>query len=233
MTVTLPTAAFRTAWEMLDLGEPHPIVGAPHVWADVEARRELHVATMDLLTDLGLAHNRLPSPRWRATLQVIGQAEREYYAWSGLREGTRRAALVAQREQDAVLVRVLDDGTTEIRPVPPARLATTLFDTLPDAPAAAIKAVSVPPPSDDAPDPFAEEGQEQLTAVLSRPQEAVHQLYVARREGGRRTSGGPITAVDLDLGRVLTYVTVDGSVELVPGSPRAVVKILNDTWAAL
>ncbi|MFF0144693.1 ESX secretion-associated protein EspG [Amycolatopsis sulphurea] len=234
--VMLPAPALGIAWDMLDLGPPHRIFGSARFWADAGARRELHAATIDLLTEFGLADRGTPTPGWRATLQLIAYAEAEYYAWSGWADGTRQAALVAQRAQNAVLVLVReeDGGTVEIRPIPPHRLAIALLDTLPPLPGATVRRVSVTSPSETAPDLFDErDSHEYLTAVLNLPQEAVHQLYVARRAHGRRLSGGPITALDLETGRALTYPTADGRVELIPGDPRAIVKILNDAIEAL
>ncbi|GAA3586575.1 ESX secretion-associated protein EspG [Amycolatopsis ultiminotia] len=233
-TVLLPATAFGIAWDMLDLGAPHPVFGIDrYFWPDDAGKRQLHTATLELLTRLHLAHDRTLDPRWRTTLHVLGNAERECFGWSQLRDGTRRSALAALRGADAVLATVHDD-LVELHPIPTARLATALFDTLPEVPGAAIRPVVVDRPSEETPDLFEDShDRDHLSAVLTRPQEAVHQLYAARRVRGRRITGGPITAVDLDIGRVLTYRNSDDRIELIPGHPRAVVKVLNDTYAVL
>ncbi|MBB4688950.1 ESX secretion-associated protein EspG [Amycolatopsis jiangsuensis] len=233
-TVALPATAFGAAWGMLDLGSPHPVFGVDrYFWPDDAERQRLHSATLDLLTRLDLAHDRTLAPHWRSTLQTLGHAEREYFGWSEHRDGTRHSALAARHGTDAVLATVRDD-LVELRPIPATRLATALFDTLPTAPGAAIRSAVMDRPTEETPDPFDDSAdRDHFATVFSRPQRAVHQLYTARRHDGRRFTGGPITAVDLDLGRVLTYRNGEDRVELISGSPRAVVKVLNDTCAAL
>ncbi|MDT8910266.1 ESX secretion-associated protein EspG [Amycolatopsis sp. PS_44_ISF1] len=238
--VVLPKLAFTTAWAMLDLGDPPPVLGPDiHYWMSDGVRRELHEQTIALLAEHGLArHDRL-NPLWRATLRVISTPDREFYAWSGLRDGTQSASLIALRDEQGVCLRS-SETTVEVRPVRVKWPATSLFDTLPDVPGASIRTVTLPrDPGDNLPDPLAEPAdsrdRDHLAEVLSRPQDAVHQLYTARRdESGRRTRSLPITALDLtDQGRVLTYLTEDDRVTLVSGTPRTVVKTLNDTHDGL
>ncbi|WP_406640057.1 ESX secretion-associated protein EspG [Amycolatopsis sp. WGS_07] len=231
-TVTLPVEALSAVWDMLDLGEQHPMLRAKRVWVKTGAHRELHAATIALLAKLGLADNDAPSAHLRDTLQVLADAEREYFAWSALRGGIQRTVIVAQREQAAILVSA-QDGLVEIRPTAPTRLATTLFGTLPQIPGAPVRSVSVT--SDTAtPDPFDEtNSHEYLASTLNQPADATHHLYVARRANGRHLTGGPILAADVRSGRILTYPTTEGRTELISGTPRAIVKILNDTFAAL
>ncbi|MGW7533637.1 ESX secretion-associated protein EspG [Amycolatopsis sp. NPDC054798] len=231
--ITLPAEALSAVWDMLDLGEQHPMLRANRVWVKTGAHRELHAATVTLLAQLGLADNAAPSPYLRATLQVLAYAEREYFAWSALPGGIQKTTIVAQREQTAILVSA-QDGLVEIRSAAPTRLATTLFGALPQIPGAPVRSVSVTSASDAAPDPFDEtNSHEYLASVLNQPAEATHQLYVARRANGRHLTGGPILAADVKSGRILTYQTTNGRTELIPGTPRAIVKILNDTFAAL
>ncbi|MFD2467303.1 ESX secretion-associated protein EspG [Amycolatopsis silviterrae] len=231
-TVTLPVEALSAVWDMLDLGEQHPMLRANRVWVKTGAHRELHAATITLLTKLGLADNDAPSAHLRAILRVLADAEREYFAWSALRGGIQRTVIVAQREQAAILVSA-QDGLVEIQPTASSRLATTLFGTLPQIPGAPVRSVSVTA-SDTAPDPFDEtNSHEYLASTLNQPADATHQLYVARRANGRHRTGGPILAADVRAGRILTYPTTEGRTELISGTPRAVVKILNDTFAAL
>jgi hypothetical protein len=238
--VVLPKLAFTTAWTMLDLGDPHPILGTDvHHWMSDDVRRDLHEETITLLAERGLArHDRL-NPLWRATLRVIGAPDREFYAWSGLRDGTQRASLIALRGDEGVCV-LSRDTTVEVRPVRVKWPATSLYDTLPNVAGAPIRTVTIPRTTDDAPpDPLAEPSdnhdRDYLAEVLSRPQDAVHQLYTARRdEHGRRSRSLPITALDLtNEGRVLAYLTEDDRVTLTSGTPRTVVKTLNDTHAGL
>ncbi|WP_312872185.1 ESX secretion-associated protein EspG [Amycolatopsis dendrobii] len=231
--VTLPVEALSVVWDMLDLGEQHPMLRAKRVWVKAGAHRELHAATIDLLARLGLADNDAPSAYLRGTLQVLAEAEREYFAWSAFRGGIQRTGIVAQREQAAILVSA-QDGLVEIQPTAPTRLATTLFGTLPQIPGAPVRSVSVTSATDAAPDPFDEtNSHEYLASTLNQPAEATHELYVARRANGRHLTGGPILAADVNTGRILTYPTTDGRTELISGTPRAIVKILNDTFAAL
>ncbi|WP_328607380.1 ESX secretion-associated protein EspG [Amycolatopsis sp. NBC_00345] len=230
--VVLPAAVFSTAWTMLDLGDPHPIFGVGRFWSDESARWEQHVAAMAFLARTGLAAEEALAPRWRATLQVLGHAEQECFGWSELQNGNRGAAIAVRQGQDAVLAKVYD-GLVELHPIPATRLATALHDTLPPLPAAAIRPVAVEPRSETA-DPF-EDGtdREYLSAVLRNRQLGVHQLYSAVRTGRDRRVGGPITVVDLEIGRVLTYRRENDRTELIPGGPPAVVKVLNDICDAL
>ncbi|MYW97120.1 ESX secretion-associated protein EspG [Amycolatopsis rubida] len=229
--VRLPTAVLSVVWDMLDLGEMHPMLDGKRLWVRDGADRRLHAETIEYLAQLGLARNEAPTPRLRATLQVIASAEGEYFAHSQFSTGTDRGALVARRGTDAVVAAVQDD-VVELRPTAPNRLATALFDTFPQLPGAPVRSVSVA--SDETPDPFDEStSAEYLNAVLDQPREAVHQLYVGCRTGGRHLTGGPIFAVDLGTGRVLTYRTTAGRTELISGTPRAIVKILNDAFEAL
>ena len=238
--VVLPKLAFTTAWTMLDLGDPPPVLGTGiHYWMSDEVRRDLHEETIALLAEHGLARRDRLNPLWRATLRVISAPDREFYAWSGLRDGTQRASLIALRDDEGVCL-LSRDETVEVRPVRVKWPATSLFDTLPNLPGAPIQTVILPrTPDDNHPDPLAEPSDNRdrghLAEVLSRPQDAVHQLYTARRdESGRRTRSLPITALDLtDQGRVLTYLTEDDRITLVSGTPRTVVKTLNDTHDGL
>lgn len=229
--VVLPKLAFTTAWAMLDLGDPHPVLGTDlHHWMSDDVRRKLHEETISLLAEHGLArHDRL-NPLWRATLRVISAPDREFYAWSGVRDGTQRASLIALRGDEGVCL-LSRDTTVEVRPVRVKWPATSLYDTLPNVAGAPIRTVTVPRAPDDEPS----DDRDYLADVLSRPQDAVHQLYTARRdESGRRSRSLPITALDLtNEGRVLTYLTEDDRITLTSGTPRTMVKTLNDTHAGL
>jgi hypothetical protein len=229
--VVLPKLAFTTAWAMLDLGDPHPVLGTDlHHWMSDDVRRKLHEETISLLAEHGLArHDRL-NPLWRATLRVISAPDREFYAWSGLRDGSQRASLIALRGDEGVCL-LSRDTTVEVRPVRVKWPATSLYDTLPNVAGAPIRSVTVPHAPDDEPS----DDRDYLADVLSRPQDAVHQLYTARRdESGRRSRSLPITALDLtNEGRVLTYLTEDDRITLTSGTPRTMVKTLNDTHAGL
>ncbi|MFD9961651.1 ESX secretion-associated protein EspG [Amycolatopsis sp. NPDC058986] len=242
--VVLPKVAFLTAWEMIDLGDPHPVIGTNlrYVMTDDFARR-LHARTMELLGDHGLArHNRL-NGLWRSTLRVINGAEGEYYGWSAFQDGTSCAVLVAHRGGVAVRV-VVNDSIVVIEPVAPKWFATTLLDTLPEVPAAPVRTVSVPRGFFDDPHPVSasplaeppDTGDvDYVKQVMAEPRDAVHQLYTARRaEDGSRLSSCPITAVDLTgRGRVLSFETGDEHVVLKAATPRDFVLTLNTTHESL
>jgi hypothetical protein len=234
--VVLPTLAFTTAWSMLDLGRPPAVLGTDtQFWVADTARRELEAATLQLLAGHGLARKNQLNELWRATLQVIDAAEREYYAWSGRNDGTHQAALVALRGEDAVRLLVTDTNV-EVRPLPVKWPATSLYDTLPDVPGARVRTVTVPvPDAETASDPFADHTDEDyLRQMTARPQDAVHQLYTARRADGVRSRSLPVTALDLTgHGRVLVYRTGDDQIVLKPGPPSEVVRTLNATHEAL
>ncbi|MFD9889734.1 ESX secretion-associated protein EspG [Amycolatopsis sp. NPDC059027] len=242
--VVLPKVAFMAAWEMVDLGSPHPVIGTNlrYVTTD-DFDRQLHARTMELLNEHGLArHNRL-NGLWRSTLQVVGNADREYYGWSSFQDGTGCAALVAVRGEDAVRV-VVNDDVVVVDPIEVKWPATTLLDTLPAVPGAAIRTVSVLKTFYDNPNitpanPLAEpvdtSNADYIKALLVVPRDAVHQLYTARRgSDGARHRSLPITALDLTgRGRVLTYETGGGDIVLHPGTSRDFIRTFNITHDGL
>ncbi|MFE0022557.1 ESX secretion-associated protein EspG [Amycolatopsis sp. NPDC059021] len=242
--VVLPKPAFLTAWEMIDLGDPHPVIGTNlrYVTTDGFARR-LHARTMELLGEHGLARNNRLNGLWRSTLRVIDRAESEYYGWSTFRDGTSCAVLIAHRGGAAVRV-VVNDSIVIVEPVAPKWPATTLLDTLPEAPAAAVRTVSVPRRLFDDPNPMPaspladpeDTGDvDYVKRVMAEPRDAVHQLYTARRaDAGSRISSSPVTALDLTgRGRVLSFETGDEHVILKAATPRDFVLTLNTTHESL
>lgn len=243
--VVLPQLAFLTAWGMQDFGELHPIFGtSKHYWMDTEASRDLHTRTMAMLTEHRLARGDRLNPLWTQTLGVIASPDREFYGWSQHAEdGSHGGILVAAQGDQAI--RVLTDGdTVALEPVPAKWLASGLLDALPDIDGASIRAVTVSQefyddpegarsgPLDDPPDT---RDLDYLNEVMSRPRDAVHQLYAATRDdSGDRVRSSPISAIDLTgSGRILTYVTGGAHIVMTPGSPREIVKTLNDTASAL
>jgi len=234
LTVQLPASLLSVAWDMLDLGDIHPMLGARRMWVAETAQRQVHASAIANLTRLGLARDDLLTPQFRAVLQLVAYADREFFVRSEPAAGTSWSALVAQRGQDAMQL-TEKNGLVEIRPVAPTRLATTLFDLLPPLPGAPVRAISVPGASETTPDPFDERNNthEYFHSVLNEPRVAVHQLYVARRTHGKHTTTGPIYALDLRSGRVLTYQNTNDRKELIPGDPRSIVKVLNDAIEAL
>ncbi|WP_410576136.1 ESX secretion-associated protein EspG [Amycolatopsis sp. lyj-108] len=243
--VALPKRVFLTAWGMLDLGELHPIFGTDiHFWADDDASRQMHTRTMELLREHRLARGDRLSPLWTRTLGVLASPGREFYGWSQyLGDGSHGGILVAAHGDDAVRV-LADDTTVAIEPVPAKWLASKLLDALPDLDGADVRTVCVPQDFYNDPesarsgplsDPIDTRDIDYLNAAMGRERDAVHQLYTATRDGaGERRRSTPVTALDLtDGGRVLTYLTGDGEILLTSGTPREVVKTLNDTASGL
>jgi hypothetical protein len=243
--IVLPQLAFLTAWGMHDLGGLHPVFGTSvHYWTDSDASRTLHIRTMALLAENGLARGDRINPLWTRTLGVIARPDREFYGWSHY-AGTDAHGGILVAAQGEHATRVLTDGeTVAVEPVPGKWLATALLEALPELDGAAVRAVSVPKgvyadPESARGGPLSEpvdtRDLDHLTEVMTRPRDAVHQLYTATRHSGQRVASSPITAVDLgeNCGRVLTYLTGDDHIVMTPGTPREVVKALNDTHAAL
>lgn len=242
--VTLRTLEFVTAWEMLDIGTPPPVIGTSIHYAMTEdARRDLHVRTMDALSRHGLARRNRLNSMWSDALRVISAPDREFYCWSSTSTGRHSAVLVAAQAEDAVRVTV-DGEIVTVDSVPAKWLATSLVECLPDIDGAPIRSVAVSKdfydnPDTTPPNPLAEpidtKDVEYITEVMRRPRDAVHQLYTATRNSdGERVRSSPISALDLSgQGRVLTYVTGDGNIVLTSGTPREVIVALNDTIAGL
>ncbi|MEC3974297.1 ESX secretion-associated protein EspG [Amycolatopsis sp. H20-H5] len=242
--VVLPKLAFLTVWDMVGLGEPHPIFGTnTHYVTGDGFARDLHARTMALLTEHGLARRDRLNPLWKATLRVIGLAGREFYAWSHHSgDGTHGAILVASHDGHAVRV-AADDHVVSVEPVADKWHATHLLDALPDVPGARIKTVRVAEDFYDDPyavsrSPLAEPVDtndiDYLNKVMAVPRDAVHQFYTATRDDGDRVRSSPITALDLTgQGRVLTYRTDDDRIVAESGTPRQCISILNTTHAGL
>ncbi|MGW4521066.1 ESX secretion-associated protein EspG [Amycolatopsis sp. NPDC004378] len=238
--VTFTVMEFVTAWGMLDLGDPPPVVGTDiHFFVTDDERDELHTRTMDVLTRARLARRDRISPLWFSMLRLLALPEREFYALS---YPDHHGVLVAAAGDHAARI-TATGGRVVVETVPAARLATSLLGTLPDVDGAPVRAVRVPravfesPPQaasvlDEEPDTA---DLDYLRAVMARERVAVHQLYTATRYRGERVASSPITALDLadDGGRVLTYLTGDEHIVLTPGTPRDVIKTLNDTAEAL
>lgn len=238
--VTFATLEFVTAWGMLDIGDPPPVIGTDiHYFVTDDERDELHTRTMDVLAGARLARHGRLSSLWSDVLRLLAAPDREFY---GLSFPDHRGVLVAASGDCAARVTAAD-GRVTVETVPATRLATSVLDTLPDVDGASVRAVRVarevfesPPQAasvlDDPPDTA---DLDYLRAVMGRERVAVHQLYTAARYGGQRDASSPITALDLadDGGRVLTYLTGDDHIVMTPGAPRDVIVALSDTYAAL
>ncbi|MEC3977181.1 ESX secretion-associated protein EspG [Amycolatopsis sp. H20-H5] len=243
--IVLPKLAFVTAWGMLDLADPHPVIGTNITyWMTDDARRSLDTRTMELLTTLKLARNGRLNSLWTTTLQTIDGAHSEYYCWNEFRDGTTYGILIAVRGTDDAVRVVVDRDTVLLEPIPTKWPATSLLDALPDVPPASVRSVSVPrnlvenpnaAPANPLAEPVDTRDVDYLTGVLAAPRDAVHQLYTATRdEDGDRVRSMPLTAIDLtNQGRILTYRTGDDHIVLESGTPRECVATLNDTHSGL
>ncbi|MEV7043089.1 ESX secretion-associated protein EspG [Amycolatopsis sp. NPDC051061] len=242
--VIVPRLAFLTAWDMLDLGEVPAVFGTgKHFWMDDTARRQLAGSTFGWLSEHGLARGGRVNPLWRDTLRVIAEADIEFYGWSNFRDESHGGLLVAVRGDSAIRAWA-DRDTVVLQPIPVKWPATSLVEALPQVDGAPVRAVTVAQSFYDDPEsarrgpldgPVDRRDLDHLDTVLSRPRDAVHQLYTAIRVDDRdRVRSSPISAIDIaDQGRVLTYVTGDARIVLTPGTPREIVRTLNDTAGTL
>jgi hypothetical protein len=151
--------------------------------------------------------------------------------------------LVASRGRDAVRV-IVNDQVVVFEPIEAEWLASSLLETLPDVEGAAIRSVSVRQevyenPNARPANPLAEppdtRDADLLLDTMAAQRDGMHQLYAAVRDReGSRIRSSPVTAIDLTgRGRVLTYLSRDDYVVLAPGTPREIVKTLNDTAGTL
>lgn len=229
--IILPKLAFLTAWTMFDAGELPPAFGTGvHHWTSADGRRELEARAMTVLTELGLARNHRLNGLWRSTVLVLAGAGREYYAFSNFADGRSCSVLIASRAEDAIRT-IVDDHVVALEPIDNKWFATALLDTLPDVPAAAIRPAIVPDAAEGAGAP----DLDRLNEVMHRPRDAVHQIYVARRDvDGERRRSVPVTAVDIrGSGRVLVYTDSEGGIVMKPASARQFVLTLNTTYDGL
>jgi hypothetical protein len=242
--LALPKTALLTVWTMVELGDPHPILGSNlHYWTPAGTDGEQHERAMTLLTEQRCARNGRLSPLWTDTLRTVAFAEHEFYAWCAFADGSSCAVLVAARERDAVRV-IVNDHVVVFEPIEPQWLARSLLTTLPEVAGAAVGPVRVrrelfenphARPANVLAEPPDTRDVELLADTMAAPRDAVHQAYAAVRaaDGSRRRSS-PVTALDLTgRGRVLTYLTGDDHVVLSPGTPGEAVTVLNDTAGAL
>ncbi|SDW30146.1 EspG family protein [Amycolatopsis xylanica] len=242
--VVLPKLAFITAWNLEDLGEPHPVLGTnQHYFMTEDFRRTVRNRTLDLLGERRLARRGAISPLLVDTLTTIADADREFYGWSTVsgRPGDAGAALVAARDHDAIRA-VVTDQVVLLEPVPGRGLAARFVETLPPVPGAVTRSVVVSRAQPDGAgrSAFAEPADtrdlDHLHAVMTAPRDAVHQLYTAIRTGtGTRRRSLPITALDVTgEGRIVTYLNDDPDtgaecVNLRSGSPAALTRLLETT----
>ncbi|WP_245191896.1 ESX secretion-associated protein EspG [Amycolatopsis azurea] len=243
--IVVPKMLFLSAWNMIDTGaEPPPAFGTNlHYWSTADARGTLEKRALGSLETLGLARNGRLNPMWRGTLTALAQADREYYSFTVFEDGKSCSILIASHDGYALRV-VIDDQVVALAPIEDRWHATALVETLPEVPGASVRAVSMPrefydDPEHDRSDPLAEpvdtRDRDHLAEVLARPRRAVHQLYSARRDNGERVRSSPITVIDLagEGGRVVTYVSGDGDVVMVPGTGSDLVVTINDTMNGL
>lgn len=242
--VVLPKMMFLSAWSMVDAGALPPAFGTNlHYWTGDDAKRTLEERTLASLSELGLARNGRLNVLWRNTLTVLANADSEYYAFSGFADGYSCSILIATQAGDALRT-IIDDDVVALEPVDDKWHATALWDTLPEVPGAALRPVTVPKafyedPEHDRGGPLAEPvdttDRDHLCDVMARERVAVHQIYAARRAGGRRFRSTPITAIDLadGQGRVLTYASADGHIVMLPATGRNRVIAVNDTMNSL
>lgn len=242
--LALPKTVLLTAWTMVELGDPHPVLGSNlHYWTPADSAGKQHEHAMTLLTRQRAARNGRLSPLWTDTLRTIAFADHEFYSWCAFADGSSCAVLVASRGRDAVRV-IVNDHVVVFEPIEAKWLASSLLETLPDVDGAAIRSVSVRQevyenpnarPSNPLAEPPDTRDAELLLDTMAAPRDGLHQLYAAVRDGeGSRFRSSPVTAIDLTgRGRVLTYLTSDDCVILASGTPREIVKTLNDTASTL
>ncbi|WP_345390117.1 ESX secretion-associated protein EspG [Amycolatopsis samaneae] len=243
--VRMPRLAFLVAWQLEELGEPHPVIGPNNYYMTDEFRTTLRQRSLDGLARLGLASaGGVLTPDFRQTLTTIARPGREFYSWSNFpdRSEDDGAILVAALGHDAVRL-ITDQRTVRLDPVPAERLCEHFVETLPDVPGADVRPLHVAatdfadPGGRREDDPFAEPDREaeRLWEIMRADRDAAHQLYAAARDGsGARNRSLPISAVDLTArGRVLTYLDRDERggrrINLFPGNRENLLTSLGAT----
>lgn len=235
---------FLSAWNMIGAGDLPAVFGTNlHYWSTDDARRALEDRVLASLATVGLARNGRLNPLWRGTLTALARADREYYAFCVFEGGRSCSILIASHDGDALRV-IIDDRVVALAPIEDRWHATALVETLPEVPGAPVRAVSMSrefydDPEHDRGGPLAEpvdtRDRDHLMEVTGRPRQAVHQIYTARRDDGKRSRSSPITAIDLadEGGRVVTYASGDSHVVMLPGTGHDLVVTINDTMNGL
>jgi hypothetical protein len=243
--VVLPRDAFFVAWSMIDLPEAEApaIFGTDrYLSGDDESIRALHGDCLTLLREKSLARGGRLNPLWIKTLTLIASAAHEFYAFCRYRDGSHGAILIAVSGDDAVRV-IADRAVVIIEPITAQWPATTLLDSLPSVEPARVREVAVSRaevengpiyPDDPLAEPVDTRDLDELTAVMSAPRDASHELYVACRRGKVRSKSSAITALDLSgRGRVLTYATGDDHIVMTSATSREIILTLNNTLNSL
>lgn len=215
--VVLPRVAFAKAWDDEKIGQAHPVIGVVDFWVEDDAADTLNDLIKRALAEVGfydLRRGRVMGT-FRDLMLAIAHAPREVYGFSSYRSGTDRSVLAVPHGRDTVTIVVSDDVLT-IDTAAPGALSQAVIAELPHGPAADIGEIVVPQREfgnraddyslDTTSDYTAVDPAEQLRALMSSRRTASHQLYAAVRAGGTRRSSVPLTALDTDRGRVLTYL---------------------------
>lgn len=247
--VALPRFAFIKAWEWWVGAAPHPVVGADTFWFNDTAQASLEAKVNALLDKAGVAEGGVPTRKFRRALTVLARPEREVSAWVAQTDTSETGGiLVAVAGRDAVRV-VRDETMVIVDEVRPDGLFDALIDALPDVPAAQIPDLTIPAsryeqPRDESyefgmqtrhtqPDPAGT-----VRELLDAPRTGLHQMYVGIGGRGGRIRSNPITALDLEQGRVLTFLGSgdnrhEPTLNCIPGGRGDLVEILEATHKIL
>ncbi|SFO98977.1 EspG family protein [Amycolatopsis arida] len=230
----LPRLALLRTWADEGLGEPHPVLGGNGYYLPAAASAKLDRLCGQWYEDLGLsAGGRLARP-FRRLLRTLADAGREVYCWSSFAEPSRdQAVLVAVRDDTAARL-VVRGGLTWLDTVDTDRWLEEFLATLPAAPPAPARPLTVEKSTLDSPgDPLAEDDPAaDLRDWLAAERDAVHQVFTAVREPeGRRVRGLRLTILDLTHhGRIVTFLrdgTLGQDVHLRPGTTGEITAALD------
>ncbi|GAA1250183.1 ESX secretion-associated protein EspG [Prauserella halophila] len=242
--VTLPRVIALYAWELEELGEAHPILGARETYIHVDRTGEAERQALGLLQDLGLSDGQMPTRELRVALRVLRSPVRELYSHSKIhtRDGGtlefKSAAAVAGDVGVALEVRgdmvtlsrfdaddLVDGFLSELPALRPAQIPE-LHTTRRDYEL-----------RDENHDMFAarESPEKRIEKLVKAPRLGVHQVFVA----GRTTGGGherslPFTLIDArDQGRILTFTDPGGGIHCLPADSGTLTKTFLATWQSI
>ncbi|MFF0144669.1 ESX secretion-associated protein EspG [Amycolatopsis sulphurea] len=243
--------ALAWAWESERIGPAHPVLGVVEWWFEDDAAASFDELMRQALAEPGfydLRRKRLTGD-FRDVLWGISTADAECYRMSSTRDGRRSASLAVVTGRSGSLITVDDDQATLVR-IPAGRVCRAIVGTLPEVRPAGIGEIRVPRSEygagsvsesydlDMTSDYTAPDTAEQVRALMAAPRTVIHQLYVARRTNGKRSSSYPLTAVDTaHHERVLTFLqdSPDGDdiIACGPGSTDYITATLDGTMRGL
>ncbi|OLT46521.1 hypothetical protein BJF85_16945 [Saccharomonospora sp. CUA-673] len=239
--VLLPREVLIRAWELADVGPPHPLLDESNMYVPQADRAEATRRVLQELEQRGLAKGELLTPEFRTALHVLSTPSRELYCWStDVHDAARDHRLgLAVSGGDGVGMHIRGE-TAALASFDDRRLVNEFVAELPEYPIASVPELHVPRGD------FDERGADhhmfasragvpqQLDALLSAPRERIHQVYVGGTVDDVHRRSKPFSIVDVEgRGRVVAYADGAATIHCLPGAPGNLARAFDATWRAM